>query len=985
MVGVDEKYDYSKSVYEDPKVASKRRRNPVPLSALGLTNNLNVVSAAGGLNSRLDDHVMYSAFAPHVDPQHIETCIAEANDPPSINVDDTDDDEYIVPPNDPDPEELSAMIIGRVALKEPSAHMKSRIKLLKLMRDKGIPLGAFEEICKWAWDTHHTTGAEWDRSSRSCLQSRESLLNELKKDNPDLFGVGFQSKLIKDWNPQKVKVKRIKKNTPAVQARPPPPPITVQQVHVRSFDEALKGLLTDPLIMKEENLSFPNKNSPLSWDNDPKISGRTKICELHHGSWWKDTWKRLCSENTDEILVPLIFYMDGTTIDKGRKMSLCPLQMTLGIFNVKTRRHARAWQTLYFSPKTTNCENGHKGIANLHLGLEEALRSVREACSGRRDYEWSNLPWNGREWKVKMKFAVAYVIGDTEMHDRFCGRVPTRTNNSRMLCRHCDCPYDDTNSPRCNMAEPGNPQPRKLWKPQHFTNPMNEDFLKDVNHYSLSNAFHPLEFGVNQHNIHLATPGEKLHMHQLGVAKRFVETFNEFTGSTVTDSATKTELTGLAEEYGKALSRQSDRDFPRMRFTKHLDSANKEGKHFSGILITIILALVSVDGQKSLGMGASVQRKKAGYRAQIEAAELILGMEEFLGSLDSTKNDYRNFPRMIVHFVNVLNRHCARSDGAGNKLIKIHLYFHLPKYIEMWGPPDGWDSSYCESNHKSEIKAPAQKTQMNTSTLIEQTANRHMEYRLIDRLSDHVKDYDVDASTSSTKPTPPLSEAKGSKFTISVNDDDQAIMTWASPAMRKNHQVHNKDILDFCLKVIQRAVDGDTVKGFTENIRYDPTRQKRFIFRAHPSYRDEGLQRDGVWYDWAKFVYNPPPNPQYFGGQILCFLDLRNNILDTADAKDLVSNGPGLYAVVRQFRTFGVDDVDGSSFIKQVSLSEQLVLHHCDTIHAELAVVENFGSKQRGYFVVHNRTSWLSKFKQKMDGLKSKTFDAIIHEGDEGQ
>ena len=135
LVGVEEKYDYSKSVYEDPKVASKRRRNPVPLSALGLTNNLNVASAAGRLNGRLDDHVMYSAFAPHVDPQHIETCISEANDPPSINVDDTDDDEYIFPPNDPDPEELSAMIIGRVALKEPSAHMKSRIKLLKLMRD----------------------------------------------------------------------------------------------------------------------------------------------------------------------------------------------------------------------------------------------------------------------------------------------------------------------------------------------------------------------------------------------------------------------------------------------------------------------------------------------------------------------------------------------------------------------------------------------------------------------------------------------------------------------------------------------------------------------------------------------------------------------------------------------------------------------------------------------------------------------------------
>ena len=793
-----------------------------------------------------------------------------------------------------------------------------------------------------------------------------------------------KNKVKKKKKKKKLKKKK-KKKTPGERA-PAPLPLpatTVQQVHVRSFDEALKGLLTDPLLVREENLSFPNENTPLSCDNVPIISGDTKICELHHGSWWRDSWKKLCSGNTDEILVPLIFYMDGTTIDKGRKMSLCPLQMTLGIFNVKTRREARAWQTIYFSPKgTTNCDDGYKGAANLHLGLEQALRSVREACSGSREYEWSNLPWNGTEWKVKMKFAVAYVIGDTEMHDKFSGRKPVRNHHAPMLCRHCDCPYADTSNPRCNIARSGNT--RKLWTPEDFANPTDPNFFKNVCHYDLSNAnaFYPLDFGANQHSIHLATPGEKLHMHQLGAAKRFVETFETFTGKA---TVTRNVLAGLAEDYGKALARQSERELPRTRFPDHLNAKNKEGKHFSGMLLTIILALVSVDGQNALSLGQEDEVKaerKAGYRGQIEAAELILGMEEFLTSLHNTKNDYRNFPKMIVHFLNVINRHCVRNDGTGNKLVKLHLYFHLPKYIELWGPPDGWDSSHCESNHKTEIKAPAQKTQMNTSTLIEQTANRHMEYRLIDRLSYHVKENDNEASTPAMEPTPPLSEGSGSKFTISVDGDNHAAMTWDSPEMR-NRQVHNKDILEYCLKVIQQAVDGNTVKGCTENKRYDATRQKKCIFRAHPSFRDEGLQRHGVWYDWAKFVYKLPPDPKYFGAQILCFLDLRNNILDTDDARHLLSNGPGLYAVVREFRDGGVHNVDGTTIIKEVSMSEELALHHCDTIFSELAVVENFGSKNpRTYFVVHSRDKWLSKFKKKMKELRSKTFDAILKEGE---
>ena len=63
----------------------------------------------------------------------------------------------------------------------------------------------------------------------------------------------------------------------------------------------------------------------------------------------------------------------------------------------------------------------------------------------------------------------------------------------------------------------------------------------------------------------------------------------------------------------------------------------------------------------------------------------------------------------------------------GNQTIKNHLYLHLPQYIEMWGPPAGWDSAASESHPKTEIKAPAKNTRRNASSLIEQTASCQLE------------------------------------------------------------------------------------------------------------------------------------------------------------------------------------------------------------------------------------------------------------------
>jgi len=71
----------------------------------------------------------------------------------------------------------------------------------------------------------------------------------------------------------------------------------------------------------------------------------------------------------------------------------------------------------------------------------------------------------------------------------------------------------------------------------------------------------------------------------------------------------------------------------------------------------------------------------------------------------------------------------------GSRLIKNHLHFHIPQYYKLWGNAEKWNSSYLESNHKTEIKNPSKNTQGNMTGLITQTAMRQTENRMLQRFT----------------------------------------------------------------------------------------------------------------------------------------------------------------------------------------------------------------------------------------------------------
>ena len=361
--------------------------------------------------------------------------------------------------------------------------MKSELALMSLIKHHKMPLCAFESIMQWAkicaTEYHHDF-------SNNQVRGRETVMNDL-----------FQNLNISDKEPFKPKVTTwLPDNTP-------------YNIYVCSFQNAIYSLLSNKILMSQENLSFPNKNTPLSPYHNDRLSMDSEITELHHGKWWTDTWSKQCKKNKREMLVPIIMYMDGIAIDQNGRLTLTPLNFTLGIFNSETRKKPEAWETLYFHPdhsymstfQKSKSKGGFESMQNLHNALSTALESFKNVCDNGGLF-WNELEYSNQTfYDITMKFAIAFVVGDTELHDKLCGKYAARGKGVKMICRHCNCPTE-------NCVNPNLQHKYKIFKPEdfdpsHMIN--NKEYFKECSHHPINNAFHQLNFGSNPHNIHIAT------------------------------------------------------------------------------------------------------------------------------------------------------------------------------------------------------------------------------------------------------------------------------------------------------------------------------------------------------------------------------------------------------------------------------------------------------------------------------------------------
>ena len=487
----------------------------------------------------------------------------ETTDEPAVPLAETNDVTVSTPPSEKNQsfcllerwnEQMEASTIKPGS--KPDQEVVSHLELLRIQHKFGLSLSAVAAIKKWAHKSHLSHPPIYERKPAT----RKKQLKLIRQVLGISYDDGFKEIAI-DWLPQNKK-------------RP---------VHIRPFEDCLYELLTNQELIGEkgEHINLPHPSDPFK--ARPNIVPEHST-QLHHGWWWSETMDECCVE-PDEILVPIIGYMDGVATDNNGRLPVTPFNITLGIFDTETRRKPEAWTTALLYPDDNSeasiqpgTKTVHK-IQNLHNCISLALRDLKELMDSGRTVAWK-IPYgpDGKMWKVRLRFAFAYIIGDTEMHDKLCGRYGPRTRGIKCICRHCNSATDLLSKGGLEFESNFMFTPAALDPDSH-----DSDYFKSISHHPIHNAFHGFYFGANKYNIHLATPGELLHMVQKGACTRVIDGIvNMWKDPSVKQDDVAAvlntrnsnilleEFDRLGKIYGEHLSRQSDRNRPRTKFRNSL-------------------------------------------------------------------------------------------------------------------------------------------------------------------------------------------------------------------------------------------------------------------------------------------------------------------------------------------------------------------------------------------------------------------------------
>lgn len=183
------------------------------------------------------------------------------------------------------------------------------------------------------------------------------------------------------------------------------------------FKNNLYSLLTDPELMRPENLIFGDK--PLEppvfepGDDEP-------LCDINSCEWFHATYMKMVTDPRMQMLCPIIIFEDETYQDTKGALKFHLITFTLGIFNRETRARPEAWRHLGFIPKAKNCQpegskvkdTSRRKCIDHHVFIAEILAGFKDAQAEQP------LPWKFGDTAVEMFIPLMYSIGDIAGQDK---------------------------------------------------------------------------------------------------------------------------------------------------------------------------------------------------------------------------------------------------------------------------------------------------------------------------------------------------------------------------------------------------------------------------------------------------------------------------------------------------------------------------------------------------------------------------------------
>jgi len=375
-------------------------------------------------------------------------------------------------------------------------------------------------------------------------------------------------------------------------------------------------------------------------------------------------------------------YIDAAVTGQYDHLPIEALKFTLGIFNGTTRDKDYAWKSLgyvtKFLPEETQAKNillnagvvdvqdylsnessdgpclgeiaddleGNSGSEDDSLSEVdneddnlEPLKKVPACCaqdlhamldallSSYRECEHRGLMWKlcykGNVYVIEFVPFVMLVKGDTQEHDKHCGKYTSRGKNVQNLCRYCCVPNDETDDPKASEF------PRKsTTMVQDLVNAGDIDGLKAIlSQQYFENCWYKVRFGQhNDYGIHGACPLEVLHWLQIG---KYGYVRNMFFDQLGKKLILAKKFNGIAHALGKVFKRQSDRDIPRLNFTKGICRGKLMAQRMSGMLVVLVACLRCAKG-RSLLLNESHGKSKVNFGTPNLIDDWILLLETLL-------------------------------------------------------------------------------------------------------------------------------------------------------------------------------------------------------------------------------------------------------------------------------------------------------------------------------------------------------------------
>ena len=291
------------------------------------------------------------------------------------------------------------------------------------------------------------------------------------------------------------------------------PPAEPSDVIIFDFAPQLLYLLQNPAHMTAKNLILDPQN-PLQRYAPPDGS----LGEACSGTVYRTAYDRLITNPATQLFVPIIQWIDRTSITGNARFSLKPYMFTPAIFTEKFRRTIHAWGYHGFlpKPKVSSAQNINQrqgdNIRRYHAQLSAVLNSYQLAGPLLRNVQLPLGPTGSI--CVDIVTCILFIIQDMQEGDMLCGRFGPHTSLIQRQCRACDIGYFSLNDPyiACRylysapmhrIACSADTQLRQRWSQHH-----------------LDNAFHHVVLGDPTRGIFGATPVETMHGYRKGMIEK---------------------------------------------------------------------------------------------------------------------------------------------------------------------------------------------------------------------------------------------------------------------------------------------------------------------------------------------------------------------------------------------------------------------------------------------------------------------------------